>query len=177
MKITDASIESVPLVESSVLPVEYWNKLQCEHKELLQSVRTEPIGTERIRAFDLKMGKLGDSLGAPGDNRVSIIDFNRPHILIHNHADSSSISLGDFESFVKRPNSISLHAVGHDGSVSVIEKLSNYDAAGAIHKYIGVLEIVHDLLRNEASIGEISGVVEQFLATLSENGFIYRRWK
>ena len=177
MVITDESIAQVPIIESIVLSREYWKNLQREHKDLLVSVKGKPIGTERIRAFDMNMRKQGDSLGAPGDNRVSIRDFDFPHILIHNHADNSPISPGDFESFIKRPNTLSLHAVGHNGSVSVLEKLPDYDAAGAIHKYIGLLNAISNSLKYGVSNAEISCIVEQFLYTLSENSFTYGRWK
>ena len=174
--ITDCIIAHIPVIESCVLPKEQLSRLNKEHKELLQSIRAEPLGTERIRAFDMSMNILGDSLGLQGDNRVSIKDFNLPHILIHNHADSAPISPGDFTSFIRRPNTLSIQAVGHDGSVSILERLPDYDAAGAIHKFIDILETISAALSSGAGSSDISFIVDKFLKSLSENGFTYRRW-
>ena len=176
MEITDEGINRIPVVGSSVLSNVHWAKMRDEHRKLLISVRGLLIGTERIRAFDMSMAQIGESLGLPGDNSVSIKDFEKHHILIHNHADSSPISFSDFESFVKRPNTLSIQAVGHDGSVSVLEKRPSYDAAGAIHRYIDALGQVKDLLARRADNNEIIETIGQFLRSITKNGFAYWRW-
>jgi len=177
LRVTDESVARVPRIESDVLDERHWDTLQQKHRALLEAVRDLPIGTECMMAFDLSMNQLGDAIGLPGDHSVSMKRYKTPHILIHNHADSSPLSLDDFESFVIRPGTLSLTAVGHDGTVSILEKLPGYDTAGVRHKYMGTISNLEAALSNGEQHGEVSNITEQFLSSLSEYGFRYRRWK
>lgn len=177
IKITKASIDSVPKIQSNVLPEQHWDKLHNEHKDLLELALGKQLGTECARVFDLDMEKLGNDLvGEQGDNRVYVPNFDVPHIIIHNHADGATISLEDFNSFLRRPHTLSIQAVSNGGSVCVLEKLPHFNAAEAIKKYICTLDEAMMLVENGASQPELEEVIEKFLSSLAENGFFYRRW-
>ena len=177
IKITNKSIDSVPMVQSDVLHKQYWNKLHQEHKDLLNLAIDKQLGTECARVFDLNMIKLGNDLVVEqGDNRVYVPNFDIPHIIIHNHADGATLSLEDFNSFMRRPNTLSIHAVSNGGSVCILEKLPHFNAAEAIKKYISTLNEAITLVENGAIQPELEIIVEQFLVSLVENGFMYRRW-
>ena len=176
MRVTDESIARVPRITSDVLDERHWDTLQQKHRELLESIRDAVVGTERIVAFDLNMIELGDAIGIPGNNRVSIKNFPEQHILIHNHADNNTFSFNDFESFVKRPSRLSIQAVGNGGAVFVLDKLPGYDAAGAIHKYLATIDQVEEAMLQGLGNSKIMDAIEQFYRSLTENGFTYRRW-
>ena len=177
MRVTDESIAKVPRIESNVLDERHWDTLQKESMDLLDSVRDMELGTERIITFDLSMRKLGEAVGLPGDHRVEIRNFPEQHVLIHNHADSDTFSPSDFRSLIERPNTLSIQAVGHDGSMFVLDKLPSYDAAGAVHKFNSTMIRVEASMRQCAEKHEIVNAIEQFYHSLSEHGFVYRRWR
>ena len=177
IRITSKSLNNVPKTESSVVPEKYWEQLHKEHIDLLKLAQDKQLGTECARVFDLSMKKLGDDfIGESGDNRVLVSNFDTPHIIIHNHADGSTISLEDFNSFLRRPQTFSIQAISNGGSVCSLEKLQHYDAVAAIKKYITTLDRVYEQLENEAELKEIERVVIEFLLSLDEDGFVYRRW-
>ena len=118
-----------------------------------------------------------DFIGESGDNRVLVSNFDTPHIIVHNHADGSTISLEDFNSFLRRPQTLSIQAVSNGGSVYSLEKLPHYDAVAAIKKYITTLDKVYEQLENEAQQEAVEEIIEEFLVSLNDNGFIYRRWE
>ena len=49
-------------------------------------------------------------------------------------------------------------------------------AVDAIRKYINALEEISILLVAEKTQDEVEGVVEEFLKSLTEDGFAYGRW-
>jgi len=178
IKITSNSISSVPKVESDVISEQYWEQLYNEHIELLKLAQDKQIGTECARVFDLRMKKLGsDFIGKPADNRVLVSNFDSQHIIIHNHADGSTISLEDFNSFLRRPQTLSIQAISNGGTVFILEKLPHFNAVSAIKKYLIALDNVYELLECETARGKIESIVEEFLLSLNENGFKYRRWE
>jgi len=177
INVTDKTISDVPRIKSDVLSEHHWGRLQEEHKSLLELVRNQPLGTECARVFDLSMSKQGDDfIGPPGGNSVTVKNFDTPHIVIHNHADGAPISLDDFESFLRRPQTFSVQAISNGGAVSTLEKLPLFSAVDAIHKYNRTVEGVGELVVKGASQTEVESAIESFLYSLNENGFIYRRW-
>jgi hypothetical protein len=176
MRVTDESIAQMPRVESVVLSERHWDTLQQKHRALLERVRDLPDGTEYAEIYDLTLSRLSTADGIYGDNRVVVKNHGVPHIIIHNHADCTPISLEDFSSFIKRPFTVSIQAVGHDGSVSVLEKLPNYNAAKAIHEYIKTLDKVDNIIDADANRADIVIAIETFLNSLNSYGFKYRRW-
>jgi len=169
---------NVPKTESYVITSDYWGQLYKEHTDLLRLAQDKQLGTECARVFDLNLKKLGsDFIGKPGDNRVLVSNFNTPHVIIHNHADGSTISLEDFNSFLRRPHTFSIQAVSNGGTVFILEKLPQYNAVDAIKKYISTLDKAYELLEKDADQVKIEEVVEGFLLSLNENGFMYRRWE
>ena len=58
----------------------------------------------------------------------------------------------------------------------ILEKLPHFNAVEAIRKYLCTLDKVLTLVNDNESQPEIEHVVEDFLKSLSENGFMYRRW-
>jgi hypothetical protein len=100
IKITSNSIGNVPKTESDVISKRYWEQLYKEHIDLLKLAQDKQLGTECARVFDLNMNKLGnDFIGKSGENRVLVSNFDTPHVIIHNHADGSTISLEDLTLF------------------------------------------------------------------------------
>ena len=177
IRIIDENIERVPMIQSETLSEEFWDKLHKEHQNLLRLAQDKELGTECARVFNLGMEKQGrDYIGSPGENRVLVENFDIPHIIIHNHADGATISLEDFDSFLRRPNTFSIQAVSNGGPVHLLEKLPHYNAVDAIRKYINALEEISILLDAEKTQDEVEGVVEEFLKSLTEDGFAYGRW-
>jgi len=91
----------------------------------------------------------------------------------------SIISLEDFNSFLRRPQTFSIQAVSNCGSVYTLEKLPHFDAVSAIKKYIITLDKIYEILSDEDEIVQaiIERIIENFLLSLNENGFLYRRWE
>lgn len=176
--ITDKSINNVPRTKSDIISEQYWEHLYIEHIALLKLVQDKQLGTECARVFDLNMKKIGsDFIGEPGENRVVVTNFDTPHVIIHNHADGSTISLVDVNSFLRRPQTFSIHAVSNGGSVYTLEKLYNYNAVEAIRKYICTIDRVTEQLNDRGEQALIERIIEDFLVSLNANGFLYRRWE
>jgi len=51
------------------------------------------------------------------------------------------------------------------------------EAVSAIKQYITTLDKVYEKLNDEADQAVVEEFVEEFLISLNENGFMYRRWE
>ncbi|GHV08506.1 hypothetical protein FACS1894217_11060 [Clostridia bacterium] len=130
MKITDESIAQVPLTKIPTMSgIENIALREC-HRALLREVSKQPDGTEIAIAYDLKFNELSRSVGGAGKGNVKIQRVNRPHVMIHNHPDGLVFSHTDIISFANNPFMNTMTAVGNNGRVYSISRLSNVDNVG-----------------------------------------------
>jgi hypothetical protein len=136
VKITDESIKRIPIVESDVLPEQYWEKLRDEQRDLLRFVQSDEPGTEAIAYYTMDMRRLTRYKGIPGAGEVFPMRYDVPHIIIHTHPDGMTFSLNDFVPFMENPMTEIMCAVGNNGIIYTFEKLPGFEAANAAREFI-----------------------------------------
>lgn len=155
-KITDASIDNVPLIQFSTLSKIESANIQRIERGLLKYVRNNHNNEECALVYRLDKENFAswtDRLSEPINGDMQTVEVgNHPLVLsaisvavviTHNHPNNSPISIEDIALFMKINSVRILTAVGHDGHVSAIERTPSYDAQDAYDYFT-------DLLRNEA---------------------------
>ncbi|GHV08230.1 hypothetical protein FACS1894217_10330 [Clostridia bacterium] len=163
MKITDESIAKVPLVESGIVRQSKWGELQQAHKDLLEHVRDDPIGTEAVAYYSLDMELLTRHKGDAGVGMVEPRWISAPHIIIHNHPGGKTFSGQDFLTFMNNDMSLSISAVGNNGNVFVLEKTRFAAFASAMDLFISELRTGTEF------------DIDKFFRDIDRYGYTYRR--
>ena len=172
MRVTQRSIARVPRIESDVLDEWHWDTLQQKHRELLEYVRDDEIGTEAIAYYDLNMRELTKYKGKPGAASVLPSEIFQPHYVMHSHPDGCTFSIGDVAKFLGDENALGISAVGNDGSLFTLEKRPNYDVS-AVAYYFSTVE--HEMPDPQKDPCEMVRFMENFCNHMNGCGFIYRK--
>lgn len=122
LPITAQSIASVKKFSCRILSSTLQTKLQNEHKKLLISVSSKPLGTEAGATYDLSMRVLHTVIGEDSAGKVFIPQEDIPHVAIHTHPTGGTFTHTDLQLFARRGNLKMLTAVGNDGTVYAVEK-------------------------------------------------------
>lgn len=125
--VTNQSIQRVQLIGEDVLSPKIAQTLQERHKELLEYVRSAPVGTEAIQYYDLNGNLLDRYMGTK--DKVVTKPMNRPYMASHNHPDGLTFSHADVENFILDPYLQVVSAVGNNGTVYLLSKTDDYNAA------------------------------------------------
>lgn len=127
VQITDESIGRVPLIQPEGWTEERAKKLQEANRELLRYVKDKPVGTEVAFVLNESAEIISDPIDGELD-KVTVPEFNVPHIVIHNHPDCLIFSGADLIKFVMRSDAIGIEAIGNDGTtVYAMFKKSDFD--------------------------------------------------
>lgn len=132
LSVTAQSIKAVQPFTCRVLDEAGQQELARAHRELLQSVADNPVGTEAARCYGLDMRPLGETIISGQKGRVRIPDQNVPYIAAHTHPSGLTFSPSDIRRFALRENMRMLTAVGNDGTVYAIEKTAQFDRSGLL---------------------------------------------
>lgn len=132
LSVTAQSIKAVQPFTCRVLDEAGQQELARAHRELLQSVDDNPVGTEAARCYGLDMRPLGETIISGQKGRVRIPDQNVPYIAAHTHPSGLTFSPSDIRRFALRENMRMLTAVGNDGTVYAIEKTAQFDRSGLL---------------------------------------------
>ena len=174
--VTQKSIESVPLVKPASMTDEQAARLQDAHKALLEMVKDKPVGTEAFAVYTPDMTRLIKSgVGEDGAQEVRIPSVKEPHVILHNHPDGMTFSSSDIEGLVlSHPSGRVLSAVGNDGTVYLLERGEEFDAAGFIRGFVSV-----DLnnARMYDNPQEYAKAMRSFLEGAEKYGFAYYEGK
>ncbi len=172
MRVTDESIEKVPAIKSAFIGPKHEEQLRSAHQDLLRYIRGDVPGTEAIAYYTKDFVQLARYKGDSGANAVFPTNFSTPHFLMHNHPDGGTFSPNDFYGFIKNGNTGLMTAVGNDGSLYYLEKTQYYNASAALRKYIGLVDEIKESSLDWESVNRL---MEGFLESLTEDGFIYGR--
>lgn len=136
--ITDKAISSVKPVNSGILSKKQQKQLAKKHKELLQYVKSNEVGTEAIAYYDMNLKELARYKGKIGhvDGRT----IKGAHIAMHNHPSGNTFTHTDIVSFINDGEMTMLTAVGNNGKVFVLEKTKEFDGFFASKKLIPIIE-------------------------------------
>lgn len=158
--VTMEAIQKVKAFSCDTLDSAGQNQLKNAHKRLLMTASGVPSGVEIGKAFDLNMKPLTQNLiGSKSGNSVAIPDQAAPYIAIHTHPDCNIFSQADLQQFARRDNLKLLTAIGHDGHIYAIEKVSDYDQSGCLKMVNGLWLQLKTL--QQKPISELSN--EQFI--------------
>lgn len=166
--ITDEAIARIPAVQFQALNKEQSKTVQELHRALLEFVRKEPPDTEAIAYYDLDLNLLSRYTG--GQNQVSATSYNVPHIIMHNHPDGLLFTHEDVARFISNGDTQIMSAVGNSGSLYVLEKTEEYNAAGFI-RYLQEMGLSHP--NRNASPEKYIQFMEDLLKGVNEYGINY----
>lgn len=139
--VTNAAIQRVPLVKSSLLTVQQCKQLRKECRNLLRYIQNDPAGMEAAAAFDTQARRLEMRKGSVSA-KVKAPRADVPFIALHNHPSGQTFAEDDLAIFLSNPNCIMSVVVGNTGSVYAIEKSHDYNAAQYIH-YLNEVVAAH----------------------------------
>lgn len=123
--ITKQSVKSVKPVKSSILSPKAQKQFAKKHKELLEYIKEDPIGTEAIAYYDMELNELAKYKGKIGHVDGRLVAGN--HIVIHNHPSGNIFTHTDIHTFIENFNTQIMSVVGNNGKVYTLEKTDNYD--------------------------------------------------
>ncbi|WP_195984067.1 minor capsid protein [Clostridium sp. D33t1_170424_F3] len=126
LPVTAESLGAVKTVHSEILSPVLQLKLKNEHKKLLMSIVSKPLGTEAGATFDLSMKKLNQVIGKDAAAKVRIPKEEVPYIAIHSHPTGGTFTHNDLWLFASDNNMKVLTAVGNNGSVYAVEKSDSF---------------------------------------------------
>ena len=135
-KITDAAIESVPLVEIDGLTSSENEFVREQHRELLRYARDNNDGNEVAFVFRKGFTERSEFLGS--DDRIvfgsALFGKGDGLFMMHNHPRNSSFSYNDIIEFFDDIIS-AMSIVKNNGGVEVIKKSETYDRKKAMIEY------------------------------------------
>lgn len=121
----------MPLVRPDGWSQERAERLQEAHRDLLRAVKDKPVGTEAGRVYRPDMSPISPLIvGKDADQQISLPPCPNPHIALHSHPSGLTFSQKDVEKFIWNFDMTVFTAVGNDGSVYLLQKTEQYDAAG-----------------------------------------------
>lgn len=99
-------------------------------------------GTECAYYYDMHMRFIRWVMGQPGKGSVKL--YNQPfdYIVLHNHPDGGTFSIGDIKRFAENEKLKIMIAVGNNGEQYLINKTADFDGENLFLKYIEYAESV-----------------------------------
>lgn len=126
------NIKSFDLPELSAKENEELRKAMTS---LLGRVEGTAQGTECAYYYDMHMRFIRWVMGQPGKGSVKL--YNQPfdYIVLHNHPDGGTFSIGDIKRFAQNDNLKIMIAVGHNGDQYLIYKNDHFDGNKLLSDY------------------------------------------
>lgn len=176
--VTMQSISNVKAFSCETLNSSGQRQLQNAHKRLLMTASRQPFGVEVGRIFDLNMRPLSqDIIGSSDGHSVRLPDSGMPYVAIHTHPACGNFSNGDLLNFTRNKNLKLLTAIGHDGHIYAIEKISGYNPVNSkaiawqLNSEIDRLKNMPKAeLPNDQLLEQADALIQQAIAELEKNG-------
>lgn len=176
--VTMQSISNVKAFSCETLNSSGQRQLQNAHKRLLMTASRQPFGVEVGRIFDLNMRPLSqDIIGSSDGHSVRLPDSGMPYVAIHTHPACGNFSNGDLLNFTRNKNLKLLTAIGHDGHIYAIEKISDYNPVNSkaiawqLNSEIDRLKNMPKAeLPNDQLLEQADALIQQAIAELEKNG-------
>lgn len=176
--VTMQSISNVKAFSCETLNSSGQRQLQNAHKRLLMTASRQPFGVEVGRIFDLNMRPLSqDIIGSSDGHSVRLPDSGMPYVAIHTHPACCNFSNGDLLNFTRNKNLKLLTAIGHDGHIYAIEKISDYNPVNSkaiawqLNSEIDRLKNMPKAeLPNDQLLEQADALIQQAIAELEKNG-------
>ena len=170
LPITSGSVDAIKPFKCSLLSEALQKKLADEHKKLLISISSKPLGTEASATYDLNLVKLSHTIGADAEARVKIPKASVPYIGAHTHPTGGTFTHTDLWNFAMSENMEMLTAVGNNGAVYAVEKTEKFSSK-AFSQYYEKMDLKHpDYL---ASVEKYEEYIQDFLKGIDEYGIRY----
>ena len=140
--VTEERIENVKSMnQSAIFSKDDISKLVDINKNLLREAAKKHLGTEIAEVYNMSMERVEHIVGVQGGLGLKIPIYDFPHIVVHNHPSGGLFSYADIKSFLSSRHMSALVAVGHNGTVYVLEKTGIYEHNRA-NSFL--LEMTHD---------------------------------
>jgi len=162
--VTEEAISRVPLITPSGWSAGKAVLLQEAHKDLLRFVEGQPVGIEAGAIYSLDMKLLERRMGRVQEIRMP--RYSGEHILIHNHPDGLTFSPADIEGFGKRFDMKILTAVGHNGTVYILQKTEEYNPVGLSKAFLSEMGKLDSAKTPE----EFAEIINRFLEGVGNYG-------
>mgnify|MGYP001026916303 FL=1 len=162
--VTEEAISRVPLITPSGWSAGKAVLLQEAHKDLHRFVEGQPVGIEAGAIYSLDMKLLERRMGRVQEIRMP--RYSGEHILIHNHPDGLTFSPADIEGFGKRFDMKILTAVGHNGTVYILQKTEEYNPVGLSKAFLSEMGKLDSAKTPE----EFAEIINRFLEGVGNYG-------
>ncbi|WP_050698031.1 phage minor capsid protein [Anaeromassilibacillus senegalensis] len=126
LPVTNAAIQRVPLLKSSLLTDQQNKELRKKHRDLLRYVQEDAVGTEAVASYDMQLTELNCWKGTE-EGKVKPPRESVPYMVIHNHPSDGILAVDDLLEMLRQDNLLLITAIGNAGHVSMMERLPNND--------------------------------------------------
>lgn len=131
-KITDATINKIPTIESSIYSKAETNKITSQHKDLLEFSKKND-SKEVAFLLNSNLERIGQYIGNETEVNIgnSILGKGENLFVMHNHPRNSGFSLQDLQTFIIEDNIKTISIVKNNGAVEMLTKHSAYNKTRA----------------------------------------------
>lgn len=137
---------------------------------LLSRAEGTAQGTECAYYYDMHMRFIRWVMGQPGKGSVKL--YNQPfdYIVLHNHPDGGTFSIGDIKRFAENDNLKIMIAVGHNGDQYLLMKNSKFDGYSLYSDYLLYL---NNLKKQNLNLSTALNQADNFLMQGDKYGIKY----
>ena len=174
-EVTEESIDSIPTIKLEGMTPQQAENLREAHKSLLSALKGKNAGLEAGASF------AKDCIVRPTDVIISKTEGMvrvRIHAdsigTMHTHPTSTPFSIEDVSAFLMDGKLQLATVVGNDGSVFVLRKKQNYDAASVIHLWQQLEQAMPDW---KSSAEKLLMIRRRFLKGMEAYGFEYQEFR
>lgn len=174
-EVTQESIDNIPTIRLEGMTPQQAENLREAHKTLLSALKGKSAGMEVGASF------ARDCIVRPND---VIMGKTEGYVRLRTHADSigtmhthptgTPFSIDDVSAFLMDEKLQLATVVGNDGSVFVLRKKQDYDAASVIHLW-GQLE--KEMPDWKSSAEKLLAIRRRFLKEMGAYGFEYQEFR
>lgn len=134
-EITDSSIKKVEKPDSKEYTDEQCEKIQEQHKELLEYSRSQNGNNEVAFVFDSNFGNRKEFRGKDDNLVFDSPVYGKDLFVMHNHPRNSSFSDTDMVFFLTNDSVKTLSIVKNNGKTEIITKKANFDSETASNNF------------------------------------------
>ena len=168
-KVTEESIQSVPIVQPQGWNAQQAIRLREAHQDLLRFVKDAPLGTEAAAIYSLDMKLLDRRMGEAQARQIKTPAIEVPHIAMHNHPDGLTFSPGDIAQFISRNRTMIATAVGNNGNVYLLQKTERYSSFAFTDAFVQLRDILKPIIL-EKNLPKYIETLHQFLKGAEQYG-------
>lgn len=139
---------------------------------LLSRAEGTAQGTECAYYYDMHMRFIRWVMGQPGKGSVKLHNQPFDYIVLHNHPDGGTFSIGDIKRFAQNENLRMIIAVGHNGDQYLLSKNKDFQAKKLVSEYINYSILVKE---KDISIESKLKLMDEFLTKGVNYGIKYKQ--